>query len=193
MSETDHTTDEQLIALYNARSEDAIALTAKRYGKYLHATAANILQNNEDCDECLNDTYLAVWNSIPPENPRSFKAYITVIVRNHAIDLLKKIGRQKRKKQEDLLPLEELAEYLGCPDTVEKEYSDRVLQDLIDRFIAGLSDKDRYVFECRYYCCDDIESIARSMKMSKAAVYKRIDKMKSALKKALEAGGYDVY
>ena len=78
--------DQKIIDLYWARNERAIIETERKYKKYLYTVAYNIVRNRLDCEECLNDTYLGAWNSIPPTRPNSLKAYLTVIMRRISIN-----------------------------------------------------------------------------------------------------------
>ena len=181
-------TDDHLIQLFNSRAEEAISKTAEKYGRYLWTIANNILHNQEDSEECVNDVYYLIWKHIPPDCPQSFVAYITTITRNRALS--KRRMACGKSLITCALPIDELEAYLGCSDTLEQEYDNLKLQDLFDRFVRSLSSKDRYIFECRYYCSDSVSSIAKALRISEVAVYKRIHKIKQKLKKHLETGGY---
>ena len=89
-------TEEEIIALYWSRNEEAIRQTADTLGHYCYTVAYNILGNPEDAEECVNDTYLALWNAIPPARPASFKHFVTRILRNLALNRYKEQNRDKR-------------------------------------------------------------------------------------------------
>ena len=114
-----HLTDEAIIELYFERSEEAIMSSMDKYGVLLRSLAWNILGNREDVEECVNDTYLAAWNSIPPERPEYLKAYLCKIARNNALDRVKEKTRSKRGGGKINLLLDELSECIASEaDTV---------------------------------------------------------------------------
>ena len=116
--------DQGIIALFFKRSEQAIEETDKKYGGYCYSIAYNILSNREDSEESVSDTYLAAWNTIPPQNPKLLNAFLAKITRYISIDRWRKLGAKCRGGGEVTLSLEELNE---CVDgkNVEKELSDR--------------------------------------------------------------------
>ena len=114
--------DEQIVELFFARDERALREVAAGYGTYLKSVAMNVLKNSEDCDECLNDVYLALWNRIPPERPGNLKAYAAKAVRNAAL-------RRRENARAEPLPIDELAEYLVGDESVEHTCDARLLRD----------------------------------------------------------------
>jgi RNA polymerase sigma-70 factor (ECF subfamily) len=102
--------DERIIELYNLRDESAISATDRKYRSYLYTIAFNILSNNEDSEECLNDTYLKTWNSIPPAMPRVLKAFLSRITRNTAID---KYDMQTADKRVPIAACDDLSDFEG--------------------------------------------------------------------------------
>ena len=119
--------DNEIIELYNARSEKAIDETDKKYGRHCRNTAYNILHDWEDSEECVNDTYLKVWNVIPPQRPARFGAFIMRIVRNLAVDLSIKRGTLKNGGGSTPVSFEEIAEFLPAAESVESTVNSKAV------------------------------------------------------------------
>lgn len=181
--------DEQIVELFFAREEAAIKNVDVKYGKYLHTIAANVLSDCEDCEECKNDTYLALWNNIPPDRPGNFKAYAAKIIRNISINRYKEKVRQKRIPSEYTVSLEELAECVPDKNDVESVYDAKRLQQVINSFTLSLSHRKRYIFICRYFCGDPIHIIASSLKISGSMVFYELSHIRKQLKIILEEEG----
>ena len=140
--------DKKIIELYFARSEDAITETDKKYGAYCVSIARSILSSQEDAEECVNDAYLGVWNSIPPACPRVFSAFIGRIVRNIALNRLAMLSASKRTRTAEVV-YEEAEELI--PDTSGEDASAEItLRDAINGFLASLPKRTRIVFMRRY-------------------------------------------
>ncbi len=178
--------DEMIVSLYFDRNEHAITETDRKYRKYLFVIAYNITSDTEDSEECLSDTYLQTWNSIPPQRPKNLRAFLTKITRGLALDIHRKKTAAKRIPSEHLTSLSELDEYLSLPEEAE----DDMLAEVLNHFLRRLPEKTRCIFVSRYYCADSVEHIAHYMKMSESAVYKSLAATKKALKKALEKEGF---
>lgn len=155
------------------------------YGKYLFKIAFNILGNDEDSAECVNDTYLKLWNSIPPDKPKNFKAYIAKIVRNIALDKYKERTREKRIPSEYTTSLDELAECLPGENDTECAYGERLLKNAIDGFVCSLSKRQQYLFICRYFYGDSIGDIAKSVNISESMVFHELSDIRKKLKEKL--------
>ena len=119
--------DKDIIQLYLNRDQRALSVTAKKYGKYCTSIAKNILGNNEDAEECVNDTYLSTWNSIPPTIPTILSAFLGKITRNLAFNKYKHNHVMKRGNGEIAVVLDELAECVSGVDDVEQEIDRREL------------------------------------------------------------------
>ncbi len=182
-------TDEYIIELYWQRSEAAIQETDVKYGNMLFHIAYGILYDRLDCEECKNDTYLGVWNTIPPTRPTSFSAFISRIMRNIAIDKYKEKSSQKRIPSDLTVSMEELHESLRDHSTPETEYAAKELGLLISGYVRGLSDRQQYIFIERYFFVSTIESIAKDLGIGLATVHREIGKIKQGLKKHLETNG----
>ena len=177
--------DRSIINAFLRREETAIAMVTSQYGKYLHTIAFNILANDEDSAECVNDTYLKLWENIPPDNPKNFKAYISKIVRNLALNRYKEQVRQKRIPSEYTTSLDELAECIPGESSVEKEYNEIILKKSIENFIGTLSKRQKFMFVCRYYCGDSIDDIAKSLNISGSMVFHELSDIRKKLKNKL--------
>ena len=136
--------DNEIIELYFARDEKAIKETAKRYGKYCHAVANNILGNPSDAEECVNDTYLRAWNAIPPERPRELKLFLAKITRNLALNRYFAEKSEKRGGGEMELVLDELADCIADPADVETVIEARETERIIRKINSGENYARRY-------------------------------------------------
>ena len=138
--------DNEIIDLYWARNEKAIAATKEKYGNYCHTIAFNILHNNEDAEECTNDTYLGAWNSIPPQRPNPLSTYLGKIARNFALNRYKQYTAQKRGLGQVTAVLSELEECVPAETTVEQAVEEKVLVSVIDRFPVCTTENQAYYF-----------------------------------------------
>ena len=181
--------DEKIISLYWERQEKAIAATDVKYGKYLYTIAKNILNDDLDSEECLNDTYLGTWNAIPPQRPKFFQAFLSKITRNIALGRIRKATAEKRIPSEMTHSLEELDEcVLVEPGEDEKYYVNR-LSELFNQYLETLSDRQLFIFVCRYYYSDSVISIAEMLKLSKNTILRDLAKIRQGLRDFLEKEG----
>lgn len=183
--------DEEIIELYWKRNEEAIRQTEVKYGKYLFTIAYNILHNNLDCEECLNDTYLGTWNRIPPARPTIFNVFLSRITRNIAIDRYKRDCAAKRIPSEMVLALDEIEDCV--PDSalsVEEEFMIRELADVLKSFLETLSEREEFIFVCRYYYSDKIVNIAHMLQISEKTVSRELVRLKELLRQRLLERGY---
>ena len=180
--------DEAIIALYWNRDEAAIVETDRKYRGYLHTVAWNIVKDEQDCEECLNDTNLKTWNSIPPQRPNCLKAFLTKITRSIAIDRYRRERRQKRIPSECTLSLSELAETL-CGDTPEAEYESALVGKIINEYLRTLSERDMCLVVSRYFCSDSLPAIAERTGMSESGVKKALLRLREGLRERLEKEG----
>ena len=182
--------DEEIIDLYWRSQEKAIYETDKKYGRYCNTISFNILQNKEETKECVNDTYLKVWNNIPPQRPNLLKAYIGKIARNLAINLYE---RKKAKKRDYTLEvaLEELNECVLTSDSVEKEIDYNELIDALNNFLSKLPQEKRKIFIERYWYLYSIKEISLKNEISESNVKTILLRIRNQLKNYLEEG--DLY
>ena len=182
--------DEQILDLYFARNERAIIETKQKYHHYLFRIAYHILENYEDCEESVSDTYLRAWNAIPPNRPERLSAWLGEITRRLAIDCYRRHTSQKRGSCEYALSLEELSDCVSGERSLEQEAECRQLGEAISRYLYGLPAEQRNMFLYRYYFCDSIRDIAGYVQGSEAKVKSSLYRTRKDLQKFLEKEGY---
>ena len=160
--------DLKIIELYFQRDEQAIIETDYKYGKLCHSIAYNILNNHEDSEECVNETYVGVWNAIPPTRPNNLMAFVCKIARNLSLKRLEFLRREKRSSAVTL-SLEELEEVLS-DDRFAPDVSDEDLGKLISKFLYNQKEDFRNVFIRKYYFFDSIKEIAERYSFSESKV-----------------------
>ncbi|MBE6117383.1 MAG: sigma-70 family RNA polymerase sigma factor [Solobacterium sp.] len=184
--------DKEIVSLYLARDEDAIVQTDLKYGAYCRTIAFRILRDAEDVKECISDTWLKLWNSIPPVIPASLKHYAAKIIRNAAFDRYEADHTQKRGNGEIPVILDELAECIPSSVSVEEEVAEHELRRVINLFLRDEKERERNLFIRRYFHSETIEEIAVVYGMRKDAVASSLYRMRGRLKVYLENEGYSV-
>ena len=176
-----------LLLLWN-RAERAIEAMAKKYGRRLYCTARNILGIHEEAEESVNDTYLAVWNAIPPVRPDPLEGYVYRTGRNIALDRLKFLTAEKRCSRYDV-PLEELEACI--PSRALEETVDAIwLGKAINNYLETLSETNRSIFLRRYWYGDEVKAIAKDLELRANTVTVRLSRMREGLHDHLEKEGY---
>ena len=182
--------DKEIMFLFEQRSEEAIKETEKKYGAYCSRIAYSILRNEEDVKECLNDTYLQAWNSIPPKKPENLATYLGKITRNLSINKARNQKRKKRGNGQVELALEELE---GCIPSVKNNAEQRLehqeIKKTINRFLTEQPERERIVFVLRYWYLFSIKEIAGQQGMSESKVMSLLFRQRKRLKKVLEKEG----
>lgn len=181
--------DSEIIGLYWRRSEQAVSATVEKYGGYCAAIAGRILADPEDAKECVNDTWLAVWNSIPPQKPGRLGAYLGKITRNLSLNRAKAAAAEKRGGGQRELALAELEECIPDPKGVEETVEERELTLALERFLRAQSVPRRNIFLRRYWYLDPIRELAGEYGMSENAVASLLFRMRAQLKRFLEQEG----
>lgn len=181
--------DRQILDLYWARDEAAITQTSQKYGAYCGSIARNILQNEEDAEECLSDAWLSAWNTIPPKRPENLAAYLGKLTRGKAIDRWRAIRREKRGGDSVTLALEELADILCARDNPEDSLLHRELAESINRFLGELPTVERSVFLCRYWYFDGIPEIGQSFGFSRSKTKSMLHRIRKKLQQFLQKEG----
>ena len=182
--------DLQIIELYFARDEQAIKETDRKYGKTCFRVAYNLLSNNEDSEECVNDTYLTVWNKIPPTRPNNFLAFICKITRNLSLKRLEVSNAMKRSAG-TIISMSELEKAL--PDQcVAPDVEDEELGKLISAFLWSEKALDRNVFLRKYWFFDSISDIAERYSMNENSVKSMLFRSRNRLREFLRKEGIDV-
>ena len=152
--------DKAILDLYWSRSEKAISETDAKYGAYCFCIANNILNNREDSEESVSDTYLAAWNSMPPKRPAVLSAFLGKIARYISLDRWKKRSRLKRGGGEIDLCLEELQECVSGKESAEDEIIRKETLAAVNNFLSALNQTERNIFLCRYWYLDSVQEIA---------------------------------
>ena len=183
--------DSRIIELFYARAEEAIIELSAKYGAVCSRIARNILKNELDTEECVNDTYLAAWNTIPPQKPDPLRAYIFRIARNNAIAKYHANTSEKRNSYYDKA-LEELENSLVASAAVEQEISAKELSRQIDRFLDTLDQENRMLFVRRYWYSDSISELAERFQTSHNNVSVRLSRLRNKLKKHLKKEGFEL-
>ena len=181
--------DEAIIALYWQRSEEAIVETDRKYGRYCRTIAFQILQNDDDTDECLNDTYLRAWNIMPPKRPSLLSALLAKITRNLALDRQKFNRAEKRGGGQIPLVLGELTECIPGGTNAEEFLENKQLTALLDRFLMSLPQKNREIFMLRYWYICSVRQIAEKMGIGESSVKMTLLRTRRQLKTLLEKEG----
>lgn len=180
--------DQKIVSLLCQRAEQAITLLAKRFGAGLHRLAMNILGNRQDAEESVSDTYLAVWNAVPPQKPDPLSAYVYRVGKNTALKKLRENTAQKRDSRYDV-SLDELARCVaGC--SLEEEWEARELGRAIDRFLSQQTAQNRIIFLRRYWFGDSVKEIAALYAMKAGAVSVRLSRLRDALRDYLQKEGF---
>lgn len=181
--------DSKIIDLFYARSEQAIDELTKKYGAAVRKVAFNILSNSLDAEECVNDTYLGVWNTVPPQSPESLIAYVCKIARNLAIKKYHGNTAVKRNSSYDAA-LDELEEYIPALGRVEQEYEAKELSLSISAFLSGIGYDDRFMFVRRYWYGDSVSDIAAFMGVGSHYVSVHLSRTRKKLQSYLMKEGW---
>ena len=154
--------------------------------------AYNILRDKQDCEECLNDTYVGAWNAIPPARPHGLKAFLTTVMRRIAINRYHSNRKKGRIPSEMTVSLSELEGILTRQESPEDAYDAVRLGEIITEFAQSLPKRGRYIFMSRYYMAETVERIARDLGVSRSTVHKELAAIRRELKEKLEKEGYTV-
>lgn len=181
--------DAHMIEQLFERNEEVIQLLRNTYEHYLFAIAYNILQNNEDSEEAVNDTFLAAWESIPPNRPDILKIYLAKITRYISVDKIRKRFSKKRIPPNTVVSMDELEECKVGTDLMEQEINRKVLGELINQFLAKQKKEHRILFVMRYWYAMSIKEIAEQTRFSEAKIKNILLRERKQLKKYLQKEG----
>ncbi|MBE6559325.1 MAG: RNA polymerase sigma factor [Ruminococcaceae bacterium] len=178
--------DKDIIALYYARNEDAIRESSDKYGTYVKGISMSILKNISDAEECVNDTWLKAWRSIPPQNPPSLKVYLGRLVRHLSIDRLRTLTRLKRNREYDVA-LDELSE-CAAPDDEDVT----ALTSALNEFLDELEPQDRKLFVGRYWHLYPVSKLAAAYGLTANNTSVRLHRLRERLRIHLSERGFTV-
>ena len=184
--------DSKIIDLYWARKEQALAETDAKYGNYCRTIARNILRNFEDTEECVSDTWLHAWNSMPPQRPGILSAFLGRITRNLSFDRCKYQQAAKRGGGALPLALDELSECVPAPGRVEHALEEQELADSIDRFLRTLPERECSIFLRRYWYVDPVQLIAARYEIKENTVKSILFRTREKLRRYLLEEGIAV-
>jgi RNA polymerase sigma-70 factor (ECF subfamily) len=173
--------DNEIISLFFNRDETAITEVDNKYHRYLFKVAYNLLFDKQDCEECLNDSYLGCWNTIPPTTPKSLKFFVAKIVRRRSIDILKMKTRDKRIPKEMKISLEELGDCIVEQASVI-DMETQQLSEVISSYLWTVSDLDRLIFVRKYWYLDSIKVIAKKCDLTESNVKTKLFRIRKELK-----------
>ena len=176
--------DEKIIKLFYERSEQAIKELDDKYGKVFHALSFRILNNHQDAEECVNDSYLGAWNAIPPARPNPLLAFVCKIVRNISLKRYKQNTAAKRNSYYDVA-MEELEDCIASSITIEDEIAEQELTKIIESFLDSLSKENRVIFLRRYWLFDTYADIARKVGLTEKNVSVRLTRLRKDLREYL--------
>ena len=182
--------DEKIIELYWVRSEKAISETKNKYGSFCTAVSSNILANKQDAEECVSDAYMKLWENIPPQRPRSLKAYLLKIVRNLALDRYEKSKAAKRGGGQIGLVFDEIAEFLSAGG--EQIADELALREAINSFLSGLDKQTRIIFVQRYWYFCPIKEIAQRYSLGESKVKMTLKRTREKLCEHLKKEGFEL-
>jgi len=182
--------DEKIIDLFFARDEDGIREASGKYGAYLRTVAYRILRNEEDTEECVNDTWVRAWNSIPPSRPTVLRAFLAKITRNLSLNRLEEQNALKRGFGETALCLSELGECVAGRSSVEEELDRELLEQAIDRFLKSIPADRRNLFLQRYFLLYSIQELAEMRGWGESRCKTALFRIRNSLKEYLEKEGF---
>lgn len=181
--------DEKIIELYFERNESAISETAEKYGNYLYKIAFNILSDNEDSEESVNDTYMSAWNTIPPEKPNVFSAFLSKITRYISLNRYRAGKAKKRGGGEIDTAFDEIEECVPDKSNIYDEIETKELAEIISDYLKKLPETERKIFVCRYYYLDSLSDISKQFGFSQSKVASMLHRTRKKILYHLEKEG----
>ncbi len=179
--------DKEIIELFFRRDESAIEHVGGKYGTYCRSIAMNILSNRESSEECVNDTWLRLWQAIPPQSPVSLRAFAGRITRNLSLNVLRGMSQGKRGGGQTALSLDELDECIPELKTPEKAAEDAMVIRALNRWLEGLEAEQRVAFIRRYWYFDSLDAVAQRMGWTRSKTNSLLGRLRVRLRKYLES------
>ncbi len=179
--------DCKIVDMYWARNENAIAESDKKYGRMLNSLSYSLLSSHEDAEECVNDTYIDAWNSMPTARPDYLGAYLSKLTRRISIDKFRRDHRLKRGGTDNVIL--ELTDCIPSHENIENDYDNKRLGECLNDFIARLEKEKRVMFIRRYFYFQSTEQIAREMSVSESKIKVTLFRIRRDLRNLLESEG----
>lgn len=180
--------DNDIIELFFMRSEDAINELSLKYGKYAMKVSMNVLNNFEDSEECVNDSYLALWNNIPPQRPNPLLSYLLRIVRNLSIKKYRYNSAKKRNGIYDIC-VDELTNIISSEELTDSPYNMNEIISCVDDYLETLSQENRMLFIRRYWYMDSYDELSRLTNISQGTIRTKLSRIRKDMKKYLTERG----
>ncbi len=184
--------DSKIVALFWERDEAALKEVSQKYGAYCLTIAQNILGNREDSEECVNDTYLRAWNSIPPNKPAALGSFLGRITKNLALDRMRFSLCEKRGGNKENVSFDELDRFVSGSYSVENESERQEILDAINAFLKGLPAKKRQMFVARYWQYYKLSELGEFFGMSESSVAVELGRTRKKLKEYLIKRGFEI-
>lgn len=184
--------DCEIIRLFFERDEKALRETQKKFGAYCRSIAFNILNNSEDAEECVNDTYMRAWENIPPTKPASLGAYLGRIAKNLALNRINFFGYEKRGGGSKELSFDELDEFVSGESSVESEAERKEIIAAVNEFLRSLPLKKQQLFIGRYWGMCSQAQLAKRFGMSENTVAVNLGRTRKKLKEYLKKRGFEI-
>ncbi|MGI6255762.1 MAG: RNA polymerase sigma factor [Acutalibacter sp.] len=182
--------DIKIVELYWSRDPQAIAQSQEKYGPYCFSVAHGILESLEDSEECVNDTWVAAWNRMPPHRPDFLRMFLAKITRRLAFNRYKAVFAQKRGGGQVPLVLDELEECVAGTEDVEAAFDAQELGQCVRHFVNGLPPREGDVFVRRYFFADPIREIAKTYGLTENHVSVILSRVRKKLREYLEKEGF---
>lgn len=184
--------DSDIVRLFFERNESALAAAEKKFGERCRFLASNILGNRVDAEDCVNDAYLKLWELIPPNRPKVLGAFLSRLVRNTAVDMLRTRLADKRGRGSSEAVFEELAEIIPDSSNVENTYENKALLASIEDFLKAEPARERRIFILRYWYGCKVSEIAKRFGARRNTVSVILNRTRTRLKEHLEKEGYEL-
>ncbi len=182
--------DKSIVDLYWQRNEQAISETSSKYGNYCYSIAYNILNNNEDAEESVNDTYNDAWHNIPPHRPSILSTFLGKITRRISIDKFRHRTAEKRGGGEMPLVLDELQDCIASDENIEQDLERKRLSEVVNAFVLSLPEPEQKIFLCRYWYMDSVDSIGKQFGFSESKVKSMLYRTREKLRAILVKEGF---
>jgi len=184
--------DQRIIELFEQRKESAVSVAHSKYGNYCFKIAWNVLKDEEDVKECVNDTWMRVWDLIPPQKPLHLSSFLGKITRNLALDKYRKSNAAKRSFPYLCQPIEELEEIIPSQKCLDENINHQTLVFEINVFLSKLTQIDRVLFVRRYFFMDTTKELQQRFDLKESTIKVKLYRIRKSLKEHLiQEGLYD--